>query len=90
MERSSIAHNGILLTFLIAELIMRRAEEKESGMREDARYNVLRELVRDRKRNVRKIQGRIVHIIPYQDDLFVAFLGDAAAEDTERCLRHLV
>lgn len=84
MGRSSSAHNGQRLTFLIAELIMRRAEEKGWGMREDARYNALREWVRDRTRNVGKSQGRIVHVIPYQDNLFVAFLGEASTEDRER------
>lgn len=81
------AQNGQRLTILIAEAIMRHAEETGWGLRDEASFEGLKEWIKGTKSALEKCQGRILDVVPHQDDLFVVVLGDKAAKDTEVGLR---
>lgn len=90
MGRWSSANNGQRVTFLITEVIMRRAEEGGWGKRAGVRYKSLHKWISEREKSIGKGQERIVHVVQYQEELFAVVIGEEATANTEKLLRHIV
>lgn len=84
MARWSSADSGQRLKLCLTKLIMRRAEEGGWGRWERPQFEDPWDWINGRKKSLGARKGKIVHVVPYQDDLFVFVLEDAAAEDTEK------
>lgn len=86
MGGGSRSNNGQRLTILFAEAFMRCPENEGWGLKDGARFEGLKQFIKGRQAVIRSRQGRMVHVVPYQEDLFVVVVGEEAAKDTKEGL----